>query len=173
MRLIVIRILISWMIGFGFSSVAIADSEANVGFFIPKFGDYQSDAVEAKKAGKVGMLLFFEWDECPYCQKMRKTVLTKTRVQQTFNRYFSPIAVDIVGGVEVTFFDGKIMSEKAIAKHYNIRATPTLMLVDFSGKELYRLVGPIYHEEDMLAFSDYLSRQDYSKGKAFWPKNKN
>ncbi|MCA1925997.1 MAG: thioredoxin family protein, partial [Thiobacillus sp.] len=57
-------------------------------FFQPKFGDLQADLSEAKKQGKKGIFLFFEMDDCPFCARMKSTILNQADVQDAYRANF-------------------------------------------------------------------------------------
>ena len=59
-------------------------------FFEQTLGDLSEDLEEAKAANKVGVLIFFEQEECPFCHRMKTTILNQVKVQKYFlERFFS------------------------------------------------------------------------------------
>ena len=46
----------------------------------------------------------FEMDECPFCHRMKTTVLNQPSVQEYFREHFLIFPVDVEGDVEVTDF---------------------------------------------------------------------
>ena len=71
-------------------------------FFAQSFGDLPEELADAREAGKLGLLLFFEQEGCPYCERMLQTILNQRAVQDWFGERFVSIAVDINGDVEMT-----------------------------------------------------------------------
>ncbi|MGH8773149.1 MAG: thioredoxin family protein, partial [Burkholderiales bacterium] len=49
--------------------------------------------------------------------------------------------LNIFGGREVFWVDGKTRPEKELATHLKVRATPTLIFLDKRGKIVQRLIG--------------------------------
>lgn len=65
----------------GFSSTSIA---ADMPFFDTTFGDFTEELQLAEEEGKKGILIFFEMDECPFCHRMKTTVLNQPDVIEYF-----------------------------------------------------------------------------------------
>ena len=81
-------------------------------FFQPKFGDLQADLQEAKKQGKKGVFLFFEMDDCPFCERMKTTILNQAEVQDAYRAQFLIYPIDVNGDTQMTDFQGKDTTEK-------------------------------------------------------------
>ncbi|WP_273526041.1 thioredoxin family protein [Pseudomonas sp.] len=125
-------------------------------FFQSKFGDLQADLQEAKKLGKKGIFLFFEMDECPFCARMRATVLNQADVQDAYRESFLVYAMDVNGDTEMTDFGGKDTTEKAFAFAHRVRATPTLLFFDLDGKLVARHTGPTKDKAEFLLLRRYV-----------------
>ena len=88
-------------------------------FFNETFGNFQEELETAKSAGKKGIMIFFEMDECPFCHRMKKQVLNRPDVQAWFRERFLLFPVDIEGDLEVTDFQGETTTQKAFAFNLN------------------------------------------------------
>jgi thioredoxin-related protein len=130
-------------------------------FFTPTFGDLREEAATAREAGKQGMLLFFEADACPYCQRMRRNVLSDPGVQDWFASRFVSIAIDIHGDVELTDFDGITLPSKVFSDHRKVFLTPVVSFIDLDGNEIYRRVGMIKTPQEMLLLGKYIEGKHY------------
>ena len=65
-----------------FSATAtLAETLDAQNFFDQNLGDFKAELGSAKKAGKIGVLLMFEQEGCPFCHRMRETVLDQLEVQ--------------------------------------------------------------------------------------------
>ena len=53
-------------------------------FFQKTFGDYKEELDLVRGQGKIGILIMFEQDECPYCYRMRTTILNQPAIQKYF-----------------------------------------------------------------------------------------
>lgn len=130
-------------------------------FFTPTFGDLPEEMQLARDEGKLGMLLFFMADACPYCQHMLHKVLNRKHVQDWYQERFVSIAVDIHGDVELTDFDGITLPSKVFADHRRVFMTPVLSFLDLNGNEIYRHLGMIRTPEEMLLLGEYIEGQHY------------
>ena len=131
-------------------------------FFQPKFGDLQADLQEAKKQGKKGIFLFFEMDDCPFCERMKTTILNQSDVQDAFREKFLLYSIDVNGDTEITDFQGKHMSEKAFAFAHRVRATPALLFFDLDGKLIARHTGPAKDKAEFLLLGQYVAEGAYA-----------
>ena len=93
-------------------------------FFEASLGDLTEELEIARDEGKQGIFVFFEMDECPFCHRMKQTVLNQPEVQEYFGERFHSLAIDIEGDIEIVDFDGKDMTQKEFASQYRVRATP-------------------------------------------------
>ena len=75
-------------------------------FFEPTLGDLTEELEIAREAGKQGVFLFFEMDECPFCHRMKQTVLNQPEVQEYFRQYFHSLSMDIEGDIDIVDFTG-------------------------------------------------------------------
>ncbi|MFN3749904.1 MAG: thioredoxin family protein [Thiobacillus sp.] len=131
-------------------------------FFQPKFGDLRADLAEAKKQGKQGIFLFFEMDECPWCERMKSTILNQSEVQDAYRAKFLVYAIDVNGDTEIVDFQGNTMTEKAFALGLRVRATPVLMFFDLDGKPVARHTGPVKDKAEFLLLGQYVTEGAYA-----------
>ena len=131
-------------------------------FFQPKFGDFKADLQEARKQGKKGIFLFFEMDECPFCERMKTTILNQSEVQDAFRAQFLVYSVDVNGDTEMTDFQGNHLTEKAFAFANRVRATPTLLFFDLDGKLVARHTGPTKDKAEFLLLGRYVAEGAYA-----------
>ena len=128
-------------------------------FFTQTFGDLREEAESARSEGKLGMMLFFEADACPYCQLMRRNVLSDREVQDWYAPRFTSIAVDIHGDVELTDFDGITLPSKVFTEHRQVFWTPVIAFLDFDGNEIYRHSGMVHAPAEMLLIGEYIDKR--------------
>ncbi|MDH3350909.1 MAG: thioredoxin fold domain-containing protein [Gammaproteobacteria bacterium] len=125
-------------------------------FFTPTFGDLREEMQVAREEGKLGMLLFFEAESCPYCQHMIHKVFSQRSVQDWYAERFLSIAVDIHGDVELTDFDGITLPSKVFSDHRRIFMTPVIAFIDLEGNEIYRHLGMIRTAAELLLLGNYI-----------------
>jgi thioredoxin-related protein len=147
------------------AACALADAPAtrdpDAYFFTLTFGDLREEAQQAREDGKLGMLLFFKADACPYCQHMLHKVLNRPAVQNWYRERFTSIAVDIHGDVQLTDFDGITLPSKVFSEHRQVFATPVIAFIDFDGNEIYRHMGMVRTPEEMLLIGEYIEGKHY------------
>ena len=90
------------------------------------FKDLREDLDEANLEGK-RLVLMFEQRGCVYCSKMHKDVYSREKVSNYIDENFFVVQLNLHGDLEVTDFDGEILSEKAMARKWRILFTPTVL----------------------------------------------
>ncbi len=130
-------------------------------FFTQTFGDLPEEMQSAREQGKLGMLLFFEADACPYCQYMLRKVFNQKNVQDWYRERFVSIAVDIHGDVDLTDFDGITLPSKIFSDHRRIFLTPVLSFLDLDGNEIYRHLGMLKTADEFLLLGEYIESKRY------------
>lgn len=128
-------------------------------FFNESFGDFSEELENARDSGKQGILVMFEMDECPFCHRMKTTILNQPDVQDYFREHFMIFPVDIEGDVEVVDFQGKTTTMKDFAfKQYRVRATPVFAFFDLDGKYIKRarFTGAAKDKEEFMLLGKYV-----------------
>lgn len=131
-------------------------------FFQPKFGDFQAELDAARQQGKKGIFLFFEQEDCPWCARMKSTILNQTDVQDFYRENFLVYAVDVDGDTDMTDFEGKAVTEKAFAFAHRVRATPTVLFFDLDGKLIARYTGPTRDKAEFILLGQYVVEGAYT-----------
>ena len=134
-------------------------------FFNQTFWDLPEELQTARDAGKQGILIMFEMDECPFCHRMKTTVLNRADVQDYYREHFLVFAVDIEGDVEMTDFNGNSTTMKDFAfKQNRVRATPVFAFYDLQGKPFKhgRYTGATRDAEEFLLLGRYFVDGHYA-----------
>lgn len=135
-------------------------------FFDQTLGDFREELVSAKEQGKHGILLFFEMDECPFCHRMKNTVLNQVVVQEYFKKHFLSFPVDIEGDIEITDFTGDTMRAKDFAFKVNrVRATPVFAFYDLEGNRVVRYTGATAGVDEFMWLGEYFVNGVYKQMK--------
>ena len=132
-------------------------------FFQSKLGDFKAELETVKKENKKGIFLFFEMDECPWCARMKATILNQSAVQDFYRSNFLIYSVDVKGDIPMIDFNGKPTTEKAFALENRVRATPTMLFVDSAGKIITRFTGPTRNVDEMLLLGRYVVDDSYKQ----------
>ncbi len=125
--------------------------------FVETLLELPDDAAQAAKSGK-RLLLYFGQVGCPYCKELMQTSFTQKVIVDKVSKHFVPIAFNLFGDREVTWFDGKQRSEKEFAKFLKVQFTPTLLLLDEKGNIIARING-YYPPHRFFAALDYSAKR--------------
>ena len=126
-------------------------------FFQESFNDLAEEAEIAREEGKTGVLVMFETDDCPWCERMKDTVLNQSEVQDYFRQHFRLIGLNTNGDTLVTGFDGIEVSETEFAlTHNRVRATPVFLFFDTEGQLLVRYTGTTRDPQEFLWLGEYV-----------------
>jgi thioredoxin-related protein len=133
-------------------------------FFNETFGNFKEELETARNEGKQGILLMFEMDECPFCHRMKNTILNQPEVQAYFREHFLIFPVDIEGDVEITDFNGAPTTMKEFAfKQYRVRATPVFAFFDLDGNYIKpaRFTGATRDKDEFMLLGKYVVEGAY------------
>jgi len=139
--------------------VEIRGSQA---FFDESFLDLQEELDLAKEEGKIGILIMFEIDDCPFCYRMKHTVLNRSDVQDYFHSYFRILSINAEARLEMTDFSGEMLTLKEFSlKRNRVRATPVFQFYDLQGKLFKngRFIGATTDADEFLLLGKYFVEQ--------------
>ena len=115
----------------------------------------KEDAADAAKAGK-RVMLYFGQDGCPYCKQLMEVNFRQARIVDKMRKGFVAIALNIWGDREVTWTDGRTLTEKQLTAALKVQFTPTLLFLDEKGEVALRINGYLPPERFESAL-DYVS----------------
>jgi thioredoxin-related protein len=124
-------------------------------WFAQSFLDFREDVAEATRDGK-RLLVYFGQDGCPYCTRLMVANFSQREIVAKTQRHFVAVALNVWGDREVTWLDGRAMSEKEFARSMNVQFTPTLLFLDEKGRVVARLDG-YYPPQRFEAVLDYVA----------------
>ena len=169
-RLISRKRLASLMLVVLFSLTSVLNAEVirspEEHFFDETFWDFSEELERAKEENKKAILLMFEMDECPFCHRMKRTVLNRAEVQDYFKEHFLIFPVDIEGDVSMVDFAGNEIKMKDFAfKRFRVRATPTYLFFDLEGNPIKRsrFTGAMQKKEEFLLYGQFIVDEEYEK----------
>ncbi len=141
--------------------------DAMTHFFEQSFGNLKEELALAKQEGKQGVLIMFNDPDCPWCQKMKATVLSRPDIQDYYRKHFRSLHVDTRGDTLIIDFSGREMAEKDFAfKEYRVRATPVFIFFSLDGKPAQRFTGATRDAEEFLWLGEFVANGEY-KNKNF------
>ena len=147
---------------FSSESVDAELAENAEGFFDISFGDLSEELEIVKEEGKAGILIMFETEDCPWCHRMKLTVLNRVAVQDYFHENFRIISLDAEGDVLITDFSGEEMTEKDFSlKAMRVRATPVFAFYNSEGEMVARYTGALKNAHDFLLLGQFVVEGHY------------
>ncbi len=109
-------------------------------WFALSFLDFREDVADAARDGK-RVLIYFGQDGCPYCARLMSVNFAQRSIVDKTRKHFVPVALNLWGDREVTWVDGRTMTEKELGPALEVQFTPTLLFLDEQGKVVARING--------------------------------
>lgn len=139
---------------------------ADTHFFHETFGDLTEELELARENGKFGVMVMFEANDCPWCERMMKNIMNRASVQDYYREHFQIILVNVDGDTLITDFEGSEVQEKDFAlKHNRIRATPAFLFFDMSGSLATRFTGTTKNIEEFMWLGEFVVDEHYKEEK--------
>lgn len=109
-------------------------------WFKESFLEIADDVDEASEAGK-HVLLFFQLNGCPYCDRMLEESFEAESMTNYVQEHFDSIAINVRGDRDIAFNDEISVSEKELSEILKVRATPAIVILDEDNKPIVRVNG--------------------------------
>ncbi len=149
------------------ADMPMASRDAMTHFFEQSFGNLKEEQALAKREGKQGLFVMFSDPDCPWCDKMKATVLSRPEIQDYYRQHFRILHMDTRGDTPITDFGGREMAEKDFAfKEHRVRATPVFIFFGLDGKPMQRYTGATRDAEEFLWLGEFVATGEY-KSKNF------
>ena len=104
-------------------------------WFLDSFLELGDDLTTAADAGK-RFAVMWELKGCPYCRETHFVNFADPEIDGYIRENFDILQLNIIGSRIVTDFDGEELSEKALARKYQVRFTPTFQFFPASAEGL-------------------------------------
>ncbi|MEL7833750.1 thioredoxin family protein [Fodinibius sp. Rm-B-1B1-1] len=91
-----------------------------------------TEAQELAEENEKKVMIFAEAEWCGYCKKMYKEVFPEKAVQDSLEKYFYSVKLDIESDRKITF-NNDLMTEKQLARQFRVSSTPTFIFLDSGG----------------------------------------
>ena len=131
-------------------------------FFHQSFNDLKEEIEVARKNGNKGIFIMFNDHDCPWCAKMKSTVMSQKTIQEFYRKHFRVITIDTRGDNTMIDFSGKELVEKDFSfKIHRVRATPVFMFFDLSGKSIMRYTGATRNAKEFQWLGEYVTSKTY------------
>ena len=92
------------------------------------FLDLREDLGDANDQGK-RMMIIIEQRGCIYCTKMHEKIFPDPEIDAMIRENYFVVQMNLYGDLEVTDFDGTVLTEKDMAKRWNTVFTPTMIFL--------------------------------------------
>jgi len=133
-------------------------------FFHQSFNSLPDEVEAAKSGGQQAILIMFEAEDCPWCAKMKATVLNQVAVQDYYRKHFRILMMDVNGDVPMTDFGGQEMPQKDFAfKHNRVRATPVFTFFGLDGKLMTKYTGAARDSGEFLLLGEFITSGTWKK----------
>ncbi len=131
-------------------------------FFHQTFGDLQEEVEIAVEEGKNTILIMFELNDCPWCDRMKQMVLNQADVQDYYRKNFRILMMNVENDNLIVDFDGSDIPEKDFAlKHNRIRATPVFLFLNLQGERVMRYTGATKDADEFMLLGRFVAEQHY------------
>jgi len=152
-----------------FVSAAVTDTsnrDALEYFFHQSFNNLSEELELAREENKTGVFVMFNDPDCPWCAKMKATVLNRVSVQNFYRKHFRVIHIDTRGDTTLTDFLGNEMPEKDFSLKVNrVRATPVFIFYGLDGKKILRYTGATRNLDEFLWLGEFVTTGAYKTTK--------
>jgi len=109
-------------------------------WFKKSFLFIKEDLDEASAKGK-HLMLFMHLTECPYCARTLNENFRTGEIKEFIEKNFDVVTLDVFGGKSVEWLDGKTYTERDLTRKLKMVTTPTIAILDASGKIVLQING--------------------------------
>ncbi|MDH3219789.1 MAG: thioredoxin fold domain-containing protein [Gammaproteobacteria bacterium] len=109
-------------------------------WFKQSFLEIADDVDEASEAGK-HVMLFFQLNDCPYCDRMLRESFEAEPLTRYIRQHFDTIAINVRGDREIAFNEEISVTEKQLSEILEVAATPAILFLNQDNKTIVRVNG--------------------------------
>ena len=109
-------------------------------WFKESFLEIADDVGEASESGR-HVMLFFDLNGCPYCDRMLKESFNAEPLGSYIQANFDVIAINIQGDREIAFNEDISVTEKQLAEILKVYSTPALVFLNEDNETIVRVNG--------------------------------
>ncbi len=109
-------------------------------WFKESFLEIQDDVDEATEENR-HVLLFFQLNGCPYCDRMLSESFESEPTTRFIQQNFDTIAINIKGDRDIAFDEETQVTEKELSEILKVRATPAILFLNKDNKTVVRVNG--------------------------------
>lgn len=120
-------------------------------WFLNSFLDLAEDLEDARSQGK-RFAIMWELRGCPYCRQTHLVNFARPEINDFVRTNFDILQLNFLGARQVTDFDGEVLSERDLARKYDVRFTPTFQFFPESAAEIGGRSGPEVEAQRMAGY---------------------
>jgi len=109
-------------------------------WFKESFLDIADDVEEATENNK-HVMLFFQLNGCPYCDRMLTEIFDSDRYKDYIQKHFDVIAINVRGDRDIAFNKEVSLTEKELSEMLKVWATPGIVFLNSKNKQVIRVNG--------------------------------
>ena len=132
-------------------------------WFKESFLEIADDVDEASEEGR-HVLLFFQLNDCPYCDRMLEESFESEPLTSLIQAKFDTIAINVRGDRDIAFNEEISVTEKELSEILKVRATPAIMFLNGDNKPIVRVNG-YRAPERFRQILEYVSTNSYQSTK--------
>lgn len=145
-----------------FNDDAVAVDVEHPAWFKHSFLDLREDLAEARKAGKLGIVLYLSTRRCSYCRAFVDFTLAEPDIREALQRHFDVIGLEVISNAEITDAQGRTWTVKDYVAQEKAYVTPALIFIRDDGERWLRIVG-YYPPEKFRGVLAYLLDGHYAR----------
>lgn len=109
-------------------------------WFKESFLEIADDVEEAAEENK-HVILFFQLNDCPYCDRMLEESFEAEPLTSYIRQHFDTIAINVRGDREIAFNEEISVTEKELSNILKVFGTPAIVFLDKENKTIARVDG--------------------------------
>ena len=109
-------------------------------WFKDSFLDIQEDVEEATENNR-HVILFFQLNDCPYCDRMLRESFEAEPLKSMIQDNFDVIAINVKGDRDIAFNESVSVTEKELSEKLEVRATPAILFLNSENNAVVRVDG--------------------------------
>ncbi|NNE64188.1 MAG: thioredoxin fold domain-containing protein [Gammaproteobacteria bacterium] len=109
-------------------------------WFKESFLEIADDVEEASEENK-HVILFFQLNSCPYCDRMLEESFEAEPLSSYIQQHFDTIAINVRGDREIAFNEEVSVTEKELSNILKVAATPAILFLNEENKAIVRVNG--------------------------------
>ena len=136
------------------------------------FLNLPEELAEVSAAGK-RLAVVLEQRGCVYCRQMHTGHLVQPEIERFLRAHFRLVQLDLHGARAVTDLDGQVLEERALARRWGLRLTPSVVFMPEvavakpGAQQAVALMPGLLAPPQFLGMFRYVAERGYADGTGF------